>query len=227
VKRGIRDTDDPDLPLGGWAGTVSAVERTGLCRVRWSRETFDAIPPAFKNRCDRDGPGLEFYWLPQDDLEPDPGGLLEIECPAEITTGPRASRDRDDRIRMIFGLTGHDPLPEVDHDTLETYHAHLQTNLSFPFEAEHTPESGHLFRHSRTVKVTGLDDADEEPMIDEMHGILCTARHQRRVMTVALGELEIDKGRPNRQLVKDYCYWFSTNRAAGEGEIDPASGPSP
>ena len=88
VKRSIRDTDYPDMPMGGWAGTISEVEKNGLCMVRWSRETLDAIHPVFKNRCEKDGLELEHYWLPQDDLEPDEGGPLEIECPEEITTEP-------------------------------------------------------------------------------------------------------------------------------------------
>ena len=58
------------------------------------------------------------------------------------------------------------------------------------------------------VKVIGLGDPDDELMIDEMYGILCEARHERRVVTLPLGELEVKKGKPNRQLVKDYCYWF-------------------
>jgi hypothetical protein len=212
VKQGIKDADYPDMPLGGWAGTISQVEKNGLCLVRWSRQTLDAIHPVFKNRCDKDGLEREQYWLHQDDLEPDPGGPLEIEYPEEITTEPLSSRDEDDRIRMVFELTSNDPLPAVDDETLATYHDYLSTNLSFPFQAEHTPQSGHLFRHSCTVKVMGLGDPDDEPMIDEMYGILCAARHRRRVMIVPLGELEVDRGKPNRQLVKDYCYWFWNNR---------------
>ena len=212
VKQGVKDTDYPDVPMGGWAGTISTVKKNGLCMVRWSKETLEAIHPVFKNRCEKDGLELEHYWLPQDDLEPDDGRPLEIEQPEEITTEPLSSQDQADRIRMVFGLTGNDPLPEVDDETLETYHYHLLTNLSFPFEAEHTPESGRLFRYSYTVKVMGLGDPEDEPMIDEMFGILCEARHRRRAITVPLGELEVDKGKPNRQSVKDYCYWFWNNR---------------
>jgi len=57
-----------------------------------------------------------------------------------------------------------------------------------------------------TVKVIGLGDPDDEPMIDEMYGILGEARLERRVITLPLGELEDAK--PNRRLVADYCSWF-------------------
>ena len=211
MKWGITDTDYPHVPMGGWAGTISEIQKDGLCLVRWSTETLAAIQPVFKHGCENDGLERERYWLGEDDLEPDEGGPLELEEPTEIVTKSLSHMGQDDRIRMIFGLTGNDPLPDVDDETLATYHGYLLTSLSFPFEAERTPESGHLFPHSHTVKVIGLGDPDREPMIDEQHGILCEARHQRHVVTVPLGELEVDKGKPNRQLVKDYCFWFWKN----------------
>ena len=74
--------------------------------------------------------------------------------------------------------------------------------MTFPFEAEHGEEYG----HPEKVKVIGMGHPDEEPMIDEEYGILCEARMEGQVVTLPLGELEDAK--PNRQLVKDYCYWF-------------------
>jgi len=74
--------------------------------------------------------------------------------------------------------------------------------LTFPFRAEHGAEYG----HPEPVKVIGLGDPDEEPMIDETYGVLCEARVEGKVVTLPLGELEDAK--PNRQLIDDYCYWF-------------------
>ena len=34
VQHGIRDTDYPDMPLGGWAGAISQVHRKGRYTVR-------------------------------------------------------------------------------------------------------------------------------------------------------------------------------------------------
>jgi hypothetical protein len=62
------------------------------------------------------------------------------------------------------------------------------------------------------VKVIGLGDPDDERMIDDMYGILCEARHEWRVVTLPLGELDVKKGKPNRQLVADYSYWFWKRR---------------
>lgn len=152
---------------------------------------------------------LEEYVLTGDDLEPDPGGPLEIEQPTKITTKPLSPKDEDDRVRMVFGLTSNDPLPQVDEETLETYRNYLASHLSFPFEAERTPEKGPMFRRSTLVKVVGLGNPDEEPpYIDEMYGLLCDALMDKREVVVPVGELEVPKGKPNRRLIQDYCYWF-------------------
>lgn len=202
VKHGVKDVDYPDMPMGGWAGTVIEVEGSDTFTVRWGKETLANIHPVFKKRCEKDGLDLEEYALTSDDLEPDTGGLLKIEQPTKITTKPLSPKDEDDRIRMVFGLTSNDPLPNVDDDTLVAYHKYLAANLAFPFEAEHGEEYG----HPEKVKVIGLGDPDEEPMIDEEHDILCEARMEGQVVTLPLGELE--DANPNPQLVKDYCYWF-------------------
>jgi len=202
VKHGITDVDYPEMPMGGWVGTITEVQGTDTFTIRWSPETLDAIHPVFKNRCEIDGLDHEEYVLTGDDLEPDSGGPLQIEQPTKISTKPLSPKDQDDRIRMIFGLTSNDPLPDANDETLEAYHEYLSRNLTFPFRAEHGAEYG----HPEPVKVIGLGDPDEEPMIDETYGILCEARVEGRVVTLPLGELEDAK--PNRRLIDDYCYWF-------------------
>lgn len=206
VKHGIMDVDYPDIPLGGWAGAISEVGKDGMYSIRWSRETLAAIHPVVKQRSEKDGTVLEEYCLEDDDLEPDPGGPLKIEQPTEIATKPLSAKDEDDRIRMVFGLTSNDPLPDVDGRTLETYHEYLSKNLAFPFEAECISETGPFSSRTIRVKVIGLGDPDEEPMIDEEYGVLCEARMEGQVVTLPLGELEDAK--PNGQLIEDYCYWF-------------------
>jgi hypothetical protein len=208
VKHGVKDVDYPDMPMGGWAGTVIEVEGSDTFTIRWSEETLAAIHPVCKKRCEKDGLDLEEYALTGDDLEPDTGGPLKIEQPTKITTKPLSPKDEDDRTRMVFGLTSNDPLPEVDDDTLVAYHKYLAANLTFPFEAEHGEEYG----HPEKVKVIGLGDPDEEPMIDEEYGILCEARMEGQVVTLPLAELEVVKSKPNRQLIEDYCSWYSDYR---------------
>ena len=131
VKRGIRDVDYPDMPLGGWAGTVTEVCGADTFTIRWIQETLNAIHPVFKKRCEIDGLDHEQYARTGDDLEPDPGGPLDIEDPTEITTKPLSIKDQDDRVRMVSGLTSNDPLPDVDDETLAAYHEYLSNNLVF------------------------------------------------------------------------------------------------
>jgi uncharacterized protein YodC (DUF2158 family) len=207
VKQGIRDTNYPDMPLGGWAGSIAEILKDGMYTVRWSKVTLDAIHPVFKKRCERDGMVLEEYWLGEDDLGPDPGGPLDIEHPKKITTKPLSTKDQDDRIRIVLGLTSNDPLPDVASETLERYHEHLLEHLSFPFDAEYTSETGPFSSRTIQVKVTGLGDP-EEPMIDDMYGIICEAKHERRSIDLPLDELEVKKNKSNRQLIEDYSYWL-------------------
>ena len=204
VRQGVMDTNYPDMPLGGWAGTITEVHDDGMYTIRWSKETLASIHPVFEKRCEKDGFGFDQYWLGADDLEPDTGAPLEIEQPDQITTKPLSPKDQDDRIRMVFELTSNDPLPDVDDDTLNAYHRYLSKHLVFPFIAEHGADYGHPER----VKVIGLGDLDDEPMIDEMYGILCEAWIEGQTVTLPLGELADAKGKPNRQLTGDYCYWF-------------------
>jgi len=93
VKHGVKDEDYPDMPIGGWAGTIVKSDRHGSYEIRWSQETLDRIYPVFKKRCDRDGLILEGCVLGEDELEPDPGGPPDIEQPTEITPRPNTGRN--------------------------------------------------------------------------------------------------------------------------------------
>lgn len=212
VRHGVMDTDYPDMPLGGWAGTIAEVHDDGMFTARWSEATLASVHPIFKKRCEKDGLELDVYWLGADNLESNPGGPLDIEQPKEVTTKPRSPKDQDDRIRMVFGPTINDPLPDADDETLRTYHEYPSKNLLLPFRAEHGDEYGHPER----VKVIGLGDPDEEPMIDEMYGILCDARMKVGIITLPLAELE-DPSR-NRPLLTDYGYWFWNWRSMTKGK---------
>jgi len=212
VKQGIRDADYPDMPLGGWAGTITEVHDHGMYTVRWSQETLAAIHPVFEKRCRRDGMDLGQYRLKEDDLETDAGGPLAIEHPAKIHTKALSPKNEDDRVRMVFDLTSDDPLPDVDYETVETYREYLAKNLVFPFGAKYIAETGPFSSKAMNVQVIGLGDADDQSMIDDMYGIMCYAQHERRKVILPLGELEVPERKPNRPLIEDYAYWFWNNR---------------
>ncbi len=87
VRRGVADPDFPDLPIGGWAGTVIQVDAhtsPTSYLVRWSRETLLAIHPVYDKRATRNGLGVGEMYLEPDDLEPDDGTPVGIEQPTNI-----------------------------------------------------------------------------------------------------------------------------------------------
>jgi len=84
VRQGVTDIDDPDMPLGGWAGTITRVYSNGLYLVRWSPETLENAHPVDRTHPKRKGKKLEEYRFWERDLEPDPGGPLCMEQPRKI-----------------------------------------------------------------------------------------------------------------------------------------------
>ncbi len=211
VKHGIKDMDYPDMPLGGWAGAISEVHKKGRYTVRWNQETLKAIHPVFKSRCERDGLDFEEYGFGADELEPDPGGPLSIEQPKEIKTKPLSPKDQDDRIRAVFGLTSDDPLPNVDEDTLLKYHEYLSENMSFPFEMDYSEETGPFEDKNHFVKVVGLLDPERNGC-DEMYGLICRVKEDRKTFELPLSKFEPDDETPEERMLADYCSWFWNNR---------------
>lgn len=210
VRPGTTDPDFPDIPLGGWAGTIQEVDQRSApptYLIEWDRHTLDHMHPVYRKRCERDGLELERMWLGEDDIEPDTSEPAVIEQPTSIVTRPLNPKDEDDRVRIALGLTGDEPLLGVDDDTLRTYHRYLAAHLAFPFEAKWEPEYG----PRPIIKITGLGDPDDA-CADEMYGLLCEARVEGRLTEVPLAECEAKKSGLNRQLLKDYAYWFWNNR---------------
>ena len=208
VKPGTTTPDYPDVPLGGWTGTIQEVDRRSsppLYYIEWNQYTLDHMHPVYRNRCERDGMEYGGMFLDEKDLEPDPGGPAAIEQPTHIATRPLNAKNEDDRVCMALGLTSNDPLPEVDEDTLRTYYRYLAARLAFPSEARWDPEDG---RPAETVTLTGLSGPEDHIWVDEMYGLLVHARAGPRRITVPLGECKAKKGSPNRQLLQDYAYWF-------------------
>jgi hypothetical protein len=188
VKTGVPDPDFPDIPLGGWAGTVSEIDRDSrrpLYLIEWSQSTMDNRHPIIRKRCERDGLEEEHSWLGETDLEADIGDPLLMEHPTNIVTRPLRPNDQDDRIRAIFGLTSDDPLPEPDEEFLEKYYEYLKTNLSFPFEATYSQDTGPFESRKCTVNIVGLVEPDE-CCVDDGYGLIAKIqrRHSRQSSTV-------------------------------------------
>jgi hypothetical protein len=206
VRPGVADPDFPDLPLGGWAGTVAEVDDRSppTYRVRWGRETLLAVHPVHRKRAERDGFEIGEMWLGAGDLEPDDGAKVAVEQPTNITTKPLSMADQDDRIRSVFGLTSDDPLPDVGEGTLRAFHGYLSHHLRFPIEARWEPESG----PAQPVTILRLSDPDADLWADGMCGLLCQAKLKGEGIEIALADCEAKAGSPGRQPLADYGYWF-------------------
>ena len=134
-----------------------------------------------------------------------------LEQPTKIVTPPLSMKDQDDRIRAVFGLTRDDLLPDVDDASLRTYYKYLASTLSFPVEATWAREAG-LGDVTEKVSILALGGFEDDPWIDDLYGILCKAKMNRGDGELPLAEMEKVKGKPNKQLVEDYAYWFWNHR---------------
>ena len=208
VKPGVTDPDFPDMPLGGWAGTISLVENSDppAYLVELNEQTIESIHPVYLKRCERDDFESDRVWMLEEDLEPDVGDPVPVEQPTGIDTTPLSMDDQDDRIRSALGLTSDDPLPESDNVSLEAYSDYLAANLVFPFEAKYSIETGPFESKTFAITVLGVLDPDESPGGE--YGVFCQASRGKERIELPLIEVEVRKGGPNRRLVEDYSYWF-------------------
>ncbi|NUQ62300.1 MAG: hypothetical protein HUU20_07415 [Pirellulales bacterium] len=206
MKRGVRDEEFPDMPLGGWAGTISLVDRNRTCTVRWSQETLESLHPVYRKRCAIHGLIFEEYRFGEEDLEPDPGGPPDIEQPTQITPRRLSAAEQDDRVRMVFGLTSDDFLPRVSEESLEIYYDYLEERLTFPFDARDEAREGSFRSRMRAVTVTGLgSDTD----LDQEEGVLCKVRTTEGEAVLPLADLRVLRSAGhNHKLADDYTAWF-------------------
>jgi len=221
VKPGTADPNFKDIPLGGWAGTISELDRRSnppTYLIEWNQHTLDQIHPIFRTRCERDGLDVESAWLGEADLEADGGEPAAIEQPTTIVARPLRPGDQDDRVRAVFGLSSDDLLPAADEDNLRRYHDYLATHLSFPFRAVLPMVTDRFGRTMQPVTVVELLPPEE---CDEEAGLLCKVHLWDEAVELPLAVLDA-KGHPgNRRLIDDYSYWFANWPAEGFADTAP------
>ncbi len=205
VKYGTVDPDYPDLPLGGWAGTIVSIDKDLVCRILLNSATLDQIHPVYRKRCQRDDLDFRFLRMDQKDFDPDLGEGLPVERPTAIQTKPLNQNDQQDRIRAALGITTDDAVPVVEQATLHTYGEYLQAHLAFPFPATF---SGHALqlRGGRGISVIGLADATSAK---SEYGLICKVKDDQEIWEMPLGQLEASTNDPNSQLLQDYVHWFA------------------
>jgi hypothetical protein len=207
VKPGVVHEHYPDIPLGGWVGKIKRIgwlTPIGYA-IHWTKPTLDQVHAVFFKRCQRDEMKPYKYWLEEDQLEEaaDPTPVA-MEQPTNVVTRPLSMDDPDDRIRIVFGLTGDDGLPKADEQMQQRFLGYLKTHLSFPFQASYWPVSDLGPSEGSKVAVLGFAD----PPLDPEQGIVCEARRGKKEVQVPLVELLMEEGNPNCQYVEDYTHWL-------------------
>jgi hypothetical protein len=214
VKPGICDPDFPDMPLGGWAATITEIIKYKgriNCVFELDERTLASIHPIYRKRCERDGLDFEIMCLGEEEVEPDDGTPASIEQPTEIKTPSLSQENQDDRVRMVFGLTHDDPLPEVSPETLMTFYRYLAANLKFPIFTSCWSKSGPFSSKKVTVRITRLDPPVEHEF-DEEAGLYGIGIDQDEEIEFPLEVIELKKNDPNYRLISDYTYWSNTWR---------------
>ena len=212
VKTGVTLDDLTDIPLGGWAGTVSEVcadQAPPNYEINWNQRTLDDMPSIYRKRCERDGYEWNTVWLNEDDLEPDTGEAVPMEHPTEVVTRPLATNDQGDRIRMIFNLTTDDPLPDVEYATLSVYYHYLVDHLSFPFQARYGPDDGRSARTHYQLTVRSLYDVNDYD-VEACYGLIGVGLCQDKRIEFPIRDIDVKRNDLNRQLLDDYRFWMAS-----------------
>lgn len=213
VKPGVNDPDFPDMPLGGWSGAVTEViEHEGQvnCVFRLDGRTLASLHPVFVRRSEIEGLDHEFMGLGQEDFESDDGVPVPIEQPTAIVPRPLKLDDQDDRVRMAFGLTRDDFLPEVNEENQHAYARHLLAHLTFPFRAQYRPGRRRSSGKPVRLTVTGLYDLDGYE-VEERYGLIGVGKEPGGPVEFPLAEIEGIEGESNRRLIEDYAYWLANS----------------
>ncbi len=205
VQYGVADPDYPDLPLGGWAGTVNEVQEDE-CTIVLNRFTLDHMHPIYKRRSQQDGLTLDEVVMGQEELAPDMGEGLSLEEPSNIETKPLDPSKQQDRIRAALGVTTDDAVPMVNGSSLQQYFDYLKTKLDFPFAATYSHHDGKQ-RIVHRVSVVGMSDGFP---IDDDYGVMCDVQEGGDQWEVPVLLLELGKGNRNRQTLEDYRSWFAS-----------------
>jgi hypothetical protein len=205
VRHGTVDPDYPDLPLGGWAGTIVKIDEDGLCHIKLNQATLDHIHPIYRKRCKRDDLHIEILDMHQEDVDPDLGEGLPMEQPANIQTKPLDPNNQEDRIRAALGVTTDDAVPLVEKATLLKYFEYLKANLVFPFPATYSHHDGKR-RIVHKISVVGM--SDEFPIEGE-YGLVCVVKDDQEQWEVPLMMMEVSKEDHSHQTLEDYRRWFT------------------
>lgn len=217
VREGVRTSQRPGILLEDWTGKVVHVFETNppAYAIRWSSATLASLPPQIRKlyRTSRNGKASYEERLYGDEL---------VHNRAEETTTPRPTsgwdspstsasatdlcwKNRDDRIRSVFGLRADEPLPPVTLDNLWRYANYLQLYMGDVEWLEGTYVSENGYRTYGRFKIARDSQGDFD--WDFNCGVLCWFGRKEEAVQVCLSQMQLPVDSPYFEIVEDYRHW--------------------
>lgn len=230
IKPGSPHSNYPDLPMGGWSGTIEQIQRQKRgplrrCWVRFFKSTTDRLHPVYEDRERRDNEDCDLWdnWVLAHLLEP---GQVSPEAIEQPHLPAWAEKAGDRQVRALFGLEPDEPYPDCEPETWQTWHRFLSENIPLPrVLAEDVSEHGEFDIERLIIERFLLPDElpANYPADRDRHGVYAEITGGGRTFVVPLDELNLPDEDPFDNLLRDYDHWFDTfhgNANADDGFDD-------
>jgi len=221
VNDDVMDYNWDDLPLGGWVGEITKVQRDEdgpKYEVRWTPETLEKCHPIYKTLAELEGLRVDEYeGLDEENLHAFAGGDVVLVDPVDVsqyTDRPLDPEDHVDRLRVIFGTKPLEWFPmlgdegEDDDRLLKVYYEYLAEHLVLPFEAVYVDRSsGRPVRQAFTVEKLIDPDVAKPMSSDGPTGLYCSGIDSAgQLLEVPLQRI-VGDNIPQEQLLDDFRTW--------------------
>ena len=210
VKPGAVDIDY-GYDLSGWQGRVTEnhhvdEQKKPLVTVAWDSLTLKQMPVEMIERCEEDGLDWSSMGLYASEVQPaSPRDKIhQVQAvKAELEDAHHMDHlgEQGRRIQQVLNSANR----KGEIGAFRAWEKYLQTNLTFPFEAEVSEwqESGHLETGER-VSVLGIE------IVDDSYGVIVAIKTNHGRYDFPLCDLEaIPDTSPNYQPLNDYVVWFA------------------
>jgi len=210
VKPGTVDVDY-GYDLSGWQGRVIEnhnvdEQKKPLVSIAWDSLTLKQMPAEMIQRCEEDGLDWSTMGLYASEVTP----ASPMDKPHQVETVKAEIHDRHQmdhlgeegrRIQQVLNT----PTRKGEIGAFRAWEKHLQTILTFPFEAEVSEwQDRGPIRTGERVRVLGIE------IVDDSYGIIVSIRTKHGHYDFPLCDLEvIPDTSPNHEPVKDYAVWFA------------------
>lgn len=215
VKPGTPHPIYPDLPMGGWSGTIGRIQKhkrlpLRRCWVQFFKSTTDRLHPVYEDRERRDNDYCDLWdnWVPDDRLELGEVSSEMIEQPHLPAWAEKAG---DRQVRALFGLDPDDPYPDCEPATWQTWYRFLSEYLPLPrLLAEDVDEDDESYGKRLILERLLLPDElpADYPADEDRHGVYGEIASEEETFAVSLHELNLPGEDPCDNLLRDYAHWF-------------------